>query len=111
MVQGCMLVIQKKSDNANCNKRELRCHNIYIECRINNISVCEGHTEMLEDYLNIFMDLEVMWKKDHGISLESVFSMAKDEALIEHINKIVDDKQKKNLLSIINIIDILNTQL
>jgi hypothetical protein len=57
------------------------------------------------------MDLGVMWKKDHGISLESVFSMAKDEALIEHINKIVDDKQKKNLLSIINIIDILNTQL
>ena len=110
MVQGCMLVIQKKS-NEKCNKRELRCHNISIACRINNISVCKGHTEMLEDYLNTFMDLEVMWKKDHGISLESVFSMAKDESLIEYINKIVDDKQKKKLLSIINIIDILNTQL
>ena len=114
MVQGCMLVIQKKCGADNCNKcEELRCHNIRIVCRITNknISVCQGHADMLLEYLNTFMDLEVMWKKAHDISLEGVFSMAKDEALIEYVNKLPDDAHKKNLLSILNIIDILSTQL
>ena len=113
MVQGCMLVIQKKCGKENCNECEVkRCHHINIEYRIhNNIAVCQEHCDMLQEYLNTFMDLQVMWKNDHGISIEAVFTMAKDEALIEYINKLVDDVQKKNLLIILNIIDILGNQL
>ena len=110
-----MLVIQKKCGAENCNNcEEKRCHNVPIVCRItnSNIPVCQGHADMLQEYFDTFMDLEIMWKKAHDISLEGVFSMAKDEALIEYVNKLPENTNEKQImLNVLKIIDILSTQL
>lgn len=114
MVQGCMLVIKKKCGEENCNEcQEERCHNPDIYCYImnNTIGICKGHVDMLQEYLNEFIDLHLIWNNEHPISLEGVFGMASDQALKKYIDELYDDKEKKKLISILNIIDILRTQL
>lgn len=112
MVQGCILVI-KKACGEECPKHcpaELCC-NTPTTCYITekNIGICAGHVDMIQEYLNTFLDLGIKWTAEHPISLEGVFDMAKDEALKEYINKKPEGLEKDDLLKILHVIDILGS--
>lgn len=110
MVQGCLLVI-KKACGEECDKRcpQELCGNFPTACHITekDIGVCSGHVRMLEEYLVTFLDLKITWKKEHPISLEGVFEMAKDEALKEYLDKKPEGLEKDDLLKTLRVIDIL----